>query len=188
MMETCLPSQVVVNCEKTVVNHFTHVKELKSKLRKHIYHFLVLFVLQVFPNPQQVMSKFVLNIYHNKIKTHIDATLTDKKSTETYLTNLFQLYSQTTKLTAELSQFNSSAVGGSGVTSSSSSSFVDHVFLSNQTKAIFRTYLDSYINIEARFLNDKCTSYLQRYYEGLGHQKVKHNNLIGKLTTFNSKI
>ena len=160
---------------------------LSSACIKNIYHFLVLFALQVFPNPQQVMSKFVLNIYHNKIKTHIDATLTDKKSTETYLTNLFQLYSQTTKLTAELSQFNSS-VGGSGVTSSSSSSFVDHVFLSNQTKAIFRTYLDSYINIEARFLNDKCTSYLQRYYEGLGHQKVKHNNLIGKLTPFNSKL
>ena len=137
-----------------------------------------MFVLQVFPNPQQVMSKFVLNIYHNKIKTHIDATLTDKKSTETYLTNLFQLYSQTTKLTAELSQFNSSVAGS--ITSSSTS--VDHVFLSNQTKAIFRTYLDSYINIEARFLNDKCTSYLQRYYEGLGHQKVKHNNLIGMVS------
>ena len=147
----------------------------------------MLFVLQVFPNPQQVMSKFVLNIYHNKIKTHIDATLTDKKSTETYLTNLFQLYSQTTKLTAELSQFNSS-VGSSGAPITSSSSSVDHVFLSNQTKAIFRTYLDSYINIEARFLNDKCTSYLQRYYEGLGHQKVKHNNLIGKLTPLNPKI
>ena len=119
--------------------------------------------LQVFPNPQQVMSKFVLNIYHNKIKMHIDTMLTDKKSTEIYLTNLFKLYSQTTKLTSELSTFNSTTMGGTS----------DYVFLSNLTKTIFRSYLESYINIESRFLNDKCTAYLQRYYESLGHQKVK---------------
>ena len=105
--------------------YYPFLRWLSFAFIKHIYHFLVLFVLQVFPNPQQVMSKFVLNIYHNKIKTHIDATLTDKKSTETYLTNLFQLYSQTTKLTAELSQFNSS-VGSSGAPITSSSSSVDH--------------------------------------------------------------
>ena len=50
------------------------------------------------------MSKFVLNVYHNKIKTHVDERLEDKKSTENYLTNLFQLYDQTTKLNRELSQ------------------------------------------------------------------------------------
>jgi len=125
-------------------------------------------ISMVFPNPQQVMSKFVLNIYHNRIKMHIDSTLTDKKNTETYLTNLFQLYSQTTKLTGELSQFNVAAVGASS----------DAVFLSNQTKTIFKSYLESYINIESRFLNEKCTSYLQRYYESLGHQKVKHSTLL----------
>jgi len=63
MMET-LPSQVMVNLtitpppatmggiwgrEKTVVNQFTHVKELKSKLRKNeiaaIWYLWTLFVL-----------------------------------------------------------------------------------------------------------------------------------------------
>ena len=110
----------------------------------------------VFPNPQQVMSKFLLNIYYNKLKTHIEGVLADKNNTENYLSNLFTLYSQTSKLTGELSQFNKTSMGGTS----------DHM------KAIFRSYLDTYINIESRYLNDKCTVYLQRYYKSLGHQKV----------------
>ena len=47
--------------------------------------------LQVFPNPQQVMSKFVLNIYHSKLKEHIGTKLADKNKSETYLNNLFQV-------------------------------------------------------------------------------------------------
>ena len=49
---------------------------------------------QVFPNPQQVMSKFVLNIYHSKLKEHIANKLADKNKSETYLTNLFQVKSK----------------------------------------------------------------------------------------------
>ena len=113
---------------------------------------------QVFPNPQQVMSKFVLNIYHNILKEHVGTRLADKNHTETYLNNLFQLYSATTRLTTDLSRFN---VGS------------DHLFLSNLTKTIFRGYLETYINIESRYLNEKCTIYLQRFYESRGHQKKK---------------
>ena len=115
-------------------------------------------ISQVFPNPQQVMLKFVLNIYHNILKEHIGVRLADKNHTETYLNNLFQLYSETTRLTTDLSRFN---VGS------------DHLFLSNLTKTIFRGYLETYINIESRYLNEKCTIYLQRFYESRGHQKKK---------------
>ena len=107
-------------------------------------------ISQVFPNPQQVMSKFVLNIYHNILKEHVGLRLADKNHTETYLNNLFQLYSATTRLTTDLTRFN---VGS------------DHSFLSNLTKTIFRGYLETYINIESRYLNEKCTVYLQRFYE-----------------------
>ena len=47
----------------------------------------------------------------------------------------------------------------------------DQLYLSNLTKTIFRGYLDSYINVECRYLNDKCASVLQRYYADKGHQK-----------------
>ena len=43
--------------------------------------------------------------------------------------------------------------------------------MTNLTKTIFRGYLDSYINIECRYLNDKCAGILQRYYAAKGHQK-----------------
>ena len=109
----------------------------------------------VFPNPQQVMAKLVLNVYHSRLKEHIDKKLEDKRN-EVFLTNLFQLYSPTTKPTQELSHFNLGS---------------DHLFLSNLTKIIFRNYLETYINIENRYLNDRCTEILKRYYDKKGHQK-----------------
>ena len=110
------------------------------------------------------MSKFVLNIYHNILKEHVGLRLADKNHTETYLNNLFQLYSATTRLTTDLTRFN---VGS------------DHSFLSNLTKTIFRGYLETYINIESRYLNEKCTVYLQRFYESRGHQKKKVAGMMG---------
>ena len=129
-------------------------------------------ISQVFPNPPQVMSKFVLNIYHNILKEHVDAKLEDKNHTETYLNNLFQLYSATTRLTTDLSRYNSGGIGGTGLGS-------DHLFLSNLTKTIFTKYLETYINIESRYLNDKCTIYLQRFYESRGHQKTRKTTGMG---------
>lgn len=102
------------------------------------------------------MSKFILNVYHHKLKEHIAMRLADKNKTELYLSNLFQLYSQTVKLTTELSHFNLGT---------------DPLFLSNLTKTIFTGYLTSYINIESRFLNDECSKTLNRYYISKGHQK-----------------
>ena len=102
---------------------------------------------QVFPNPQQVMSKFILNIYHNKLKEYVAQELEDKSSSERYLMKLYSCYSQTTKLTSDLAKFNFGP---------------DQLFLTNLTRAIFRSYLDNYINMECSYLNDKCSQILRR--------------------------
>ena len=106
----------------------------------------------VFPSPNNVMAKFVLNIYHVKLKTHIQNVLADKNNTEQYLRNLFTLYSKTTKLSQDLSTYNLGS---------------DQQFLTKLTKDIFARYLDSYINIESLYLNDRSRSLLTRYYHSL---------------------
>jgi hypothetical protein len=108
----------------------------------------------VFPAPNQVMAKFVLNIYHVKLKEHIQERLQDRNNTEQYLRSLFQLYSQTTTLSSSLSSYNLGS---------------DQLFLSRLTKDIFSRYLDSYITIESRYLNERGKTVLQRYYDAKGH-------------------
>ena len=113
-------------------------------------------ISQVFPSPNNVMAKFVLNIYHVKLKTHIHTVLADKNNTELYLRNLFTLYSQTTKLSQDLSHYNLGS---------------DQQFLSKLTKDIFARYLDSYIQVESLYLNNRSSSLLSRYYDSKGHQR-----------------
>jgi len=110
---------------------------------------------QVFPNPHQVMGKFVLNVYHSRLKDHVATKLAGGgkqggEGTEAYLTNFYSLYSRTTKLTGELAHFSLGGAGG------------DQLFLTNLTKTIFKSYLDTYVNVECRFLNERCAITLQR--------------------------
>lgn len=110
----------------------------------------------VFPAPSQVMAKFVLNIYHVKLKEHIQERLQDRNRSQDYLKNLFQLYSQTSTLSASLSSYNLGS---------------DQLFLSRLTKDIFARYLDSYITVESRHLNERGKTVLARYYESKGHTR-----------------
>ncbi len=116
------------------------------------------------------MGKFVLNIYHSKLKDYIASKLSESKTEggEAYLKSLHSLYSQTEKLTSQLAHFNLGS---------------DQLFLTNLTSTIFRGYLDSYINIECRFLNDKCSQLLQRYYASKGHQKKQFSTVVPGTTT-----
>ena len=66
------------------------------------------------------MAKFVLNVYHHRLKEHIAMRLADKNNAETYLDNLYSLYSQTVKLTGELSHFNLGESNGSHLSRSGS--------------------------------------------------------------------
>merc|ERR1712013_12587 len=87
---------------------------------------------------------------------HIQEKLLDKNKTEQYLRHLFQLYSQTTTLSSSLSHYNLGS---------------DQLFLSRLTKDIFSRYLDSYINIESGYLNDRSKTVLTRYYDSKGHTR-----------------
>ncbi|PSN43859.1 Exocyst complex component 5 [Blattella germanica] len=49
---------------------------------------------EVFSNPDQVMAKFVLNIYHLKLQKFIVSSLSDRSDTDKYLKNLYELYSR----------------------------------------------------------------------------------------------
>ncbi|XP_023341495.1 exocyst complex component 5 [Eurytemora carolleeae] len=121
-------------------------------------------ISQVFPSPSNVMAKFVLNIYYVKLKEYITDKLQDKNDTEKYLKNLYFLYSQTIKLNSDLSNYNLGS---------------DHLFLSRLTKDIFSRYLETYINIESRYLNDRARTVLQKYYENQGHQRKQMSGGVG---------
>lgn len=51
-------------------------------------------ISNVFPNPEQVMSKFVLNIFLLKLQKYIQTKLADKNDVEKYLKNLYEMYTR----------------------------------------------------------------------------------------------
>lgn len=110
----------------------------------------------VFSNPEQVMAKFVLNIYHLKLQKFIVSNLSDRSDTDKYLKNLYESYSRTVKLSNDLSHFQ---MGN------------DSTYLSKLTLNIFQKYLDSYISVETKCLKEKSAATLHRYYESKNHQK-----------------
>ncbi|XP_033337221.1 exocyst complex component Sec10 [Megalopta genalis] len=111
---------------------------------------------QVFTNPEQVMAKFVLNIYHLRLQKYAVAKLADKSDPEKYLKNLHDLYTRTVKLSIELKMFNMGT---------------DDTYLSKLTRNIFQKYLDTYIIIETKSLKEKSAALLIEYYESKNHQK-----------------
>ena len=116
-------------------------------------------IRDVFNNPDQVMSKFVLNIYHGKIQDYVQnrCSQNEQKDPERYLTELHEMYSKTTKLSQQLAAKN---IMGS-----------DLQFLNKLTRKIFSQYLDQYIEVECKSLREKCEVVLSRYYESKHHQK-----------------
>ncbi|KAK3868397.1 hypothetical protein Pcinc_026201 [Petrolisthes cinctipes] len=113
-------------------------------------------ITQVFTNPDQVMGKFVLNIFQGQLQEYIQVKLDNKSIPELYLKNLHELYCQTVKLCSDLQRFN---LGN------------DSQFLSKLTKSIFQRHLRSYISVETRYLKEKFNIILSRYYDSKGHQK-----------------
>lgn len=113
-------------------------------------------ITDVFTNADQVMAKFVLNIFHGKIQEFISNRL-DENRPEEFLTELYNMFSKTNKLIDQLSKIKFLGC--------------DHTFLNKITRNIFFRYLDMYINIETTFLKEKCSFILQSYYESKNHQK-----------------
>jgi hypothetical protein len=113
-------------------------------------------IKKVFNNPEQVMAKFVLNIYHLKIQEYIASKLSSKLDSYNYLRTLYDLYFRTNQLSQELSIFN---MGN------------DKNYLNKLTSNIFNKYIDNYIALELKCLKERSSAYLQKYYESKNHQK-----------------
>ncbi|KAK0181895.1 hypothetical protein PV327_000079 [Microctonus hyperodae] len=111
---------------------------------------------QVFTNPEQVMAKFVLNIYHLRIQKYTIAKLADRTDSDKYLSNLYDLYSKTTKLSADLKCFDMGT---------------DDAYLTKLTRNIFQKHLDTYISTEIKALREKSAALLIEYYDSKNHQK-----------------
>ncbi|WAR03182.1 EXOC5-like protein [Mya arenaria] len=113
-------------------------------------------IQEVFTNPDMVMGKLVQNIYITKLQTFIQSKLDDQSDPEQYLKDFFDMYTRTSKLSSDLSQFK---IGN------------DSSFLPKMSKVIFQKHLDNYISFEIKYLNERCGAILQRYYDGKNHQK-----------------
>lgn len=118
------------------------------------HHYTI--IKKVFSNPEAVMAKFILNIYHLKIKQFVQTKLDDRRDVDKYLRTLYDLYSQTRKVSTDLNEF---AVG------------MDENLLTKLTTNIFAAHLAGYINEEVKSLEAKCNTELRRYYESKKHQK-----------------
>ncbi|CAB0002503.1 unnamed protein product [Nesidiocoris tenuis] len=116
-------------------------------------------IQEVFTSPEQVMSKFVLNVYKCKLQNYIECTLNASKSEtdkDKYLTNLNDLYLRTIQLSKDLSHFKLGS---------------EDSYLSKLTHTVFQQYLNSYIGQERQWVSDKCSRILKKFYDSKAHQK-----------------
>ncbi|VDP14372.1 unnamed protein product [Soboliphyme baturini] len=134
------------------------------------------FISEVFPTPQRIMAKLILNIFHGKLQEYISKRLKSKENdAEGRLNDLFELYSKTKTLVNELLKINLMAS--------------EKEFLWTLVRALFTKYLHSYIkyvfisqllifawilavySLETGYLNEQCAFILQKFYASTGHQK-----------------
>lgn len=113
----------------------------------------------VFANPEQVMTKFLLNIYQLKLNQYAQTRLEDRKNEDKYLKTLFDLYSRTMKLSQDLAEFNLSTD--------------EFDLLSKLSQNIFAPHLVTYIDTEAQVLESKCATVQKKFYESRNHQKKR---------------
>lgn len=111
-------------------------------------------VREVFKNPEEVMSKFLLNIYTGKLKDHVVQTM-KVHDQEKYLNELYTQYTKTTKLSNQI--LNAKIMGSRD--------------LEMLTRRIFSEYLSTYFRTEITSLKERCAGILNRYYESKNHQK-----------------
>lgn len=113
-------------------------------------------IKRVFNSADQVMLKFILNIYHLKLFQFAQTKLTDRSDDDKYLRTLYDLYSQTRRVSADLAEFE---IG------------MDESLLTKLTAHIFAGHLVNYIEVETRSLNAKCSLELKKFYESKNHIK-----------------
>ncbi|CAB4026513.1 exocyst complex component 5, partial, partial [Paramuricea clavata] len=116
-------------------------------------------------NGEMVMGKLVQNIYEVAIQKHVDHKLDERlQQNDSYLENLYRLYSKTKELGKKLSDYKLGS---------------DSSFLHRLQKNVFSKYLNDYIKRELKYLTEKCELLLSRYYESIGHQKREKVHVSG---------
>uniref|UniRef100_A0A673JMD9 Exocyst complex component 5 n=1 Tax=Sinocyclocheilus rhinocerous TaxID=307959 RepID=A0A673JMD9_9TELE len=112
-------------------------------------------VLLHFKGYAHCVDVYIKQCQEAHVKERLDETR--NSDVEQYLKNLYDLYTRTTALAAKLSDFN---LGSD-----------KHTFLSKLIKNIFSCYLESYIDMERQYLQNRSGMILQRYYDSKNHQK-----------------
>ncbi|MCP9260594.1 Exocyst complex component 5 [Dirofilaria immitis] len=134
---------------------------------------------EIFPNPDQVMSKLILNLFHGKLQLLINEPIENNEKVfkeildlqevittklsdsehdlEAYLTTMYDLYSRTQKLVSNLVALRISGA--------------DIQFMDTLVRSVFGRYLETYPTIEQQFLTEQCGAVLSRFYESKNHQK-----------------
>ncbi|CAO1426337.1 unnamed protein product [Diamesa hyperborea] len=114
-------------------------------------------IKQVFSSPDQVISKFILNIYQLKISQFVSTKLADdSKDDMKYLKTLHYLYLRTMKLSTDLSEFIKDS---------------NDDLLSKLTANMFSKYLSNYIETELKCFDYICGMELKKFYDSKNHQK-----------------
>ncbi|XP_063705149.1 exocyst complex component 5 [Culicoides brevitarsis] len=111
---------------------------------------------QVFSNPNQVMSKFILNIYQLKINQYAHTRLDDRRDERKYLKTLYELYVRTLKLSADIGKIKMN---------------LEDDLLNKLSQNIFAKYLRDIHEIEIRTLDNFFQNELRKFYEAKKHNK-----------------
>ncbi|XP_038206975.1 exocyst complex component 5 [Zerene cesonia] len=120
-------------------------------------------ISNVFPNPDQVMSKFVLNIFHLKLQKYIQTKLADKNDIEKYLRNLYDTYTSTQRVCDELVAANLVSADGNSATGELRREALINGAMAGAT--------EGYPALEIRRLKSILSSSLNAYYVEKQHVK-----------------
>lgn len=114
-------------------------------------------IKEVFSSPDQVISKFILNIYQLRIHQFVSTKLADdSKDDMKYLKQLHYLYLRTMKLSSDLREFIKDS---------------NDDLLAKLTQNMFAKHLATYIETELRCFDNTCGMELRKFYDSKNHQK-----------------
>ncbi|XP_041969996.1 exocyst complex component 5 [Aricia agestis] len=120
-------------------------------------------ISSVFPNPDQVMSKFVLNIFHLKLQKYVQTKLADKSDIEKYLRNLYEMYTSIQRVSDELVAENLVSADGNASTGDLRREALINGAMAGAT--------EGYPALEIRRLKAILSSALNAYYAEKQHVK-----------------
>ncbi|KAI5643086.1 exocyst complex component sec10 domain-containing protein [Phthorimaea operculella] len=152
------------------VDAFIETSQMNTLLGKDIFSAVLplckksyTVISAVFPNPEQVMSKFVLNIFHLKLQKYIQTKLADKNDIDKYLRNLYDMYTNTQRVCDELVT--------AGLVSAEANSSIGDLRRDALVTGALAGANDGYAALEIRRLKAVLATALNNYYSEKQHVK-----------------